>query len=184
MRWNVHIYGPNSEVLGMCASESLDVGFQTVLKKDFLFGWPHVLSLFLRCQRQGPSYKTDVFFIFLLLFVSSLFRPISDFIASRGIEAGLVSLSSPTFDWHVIKRSQKGANMSLWCPTNETRFCPCVFNIRMFKNVFKFLLGREKKETETINSVKQVIFFKNIIFFLKEEINENVLIWTSHLLKT
>lgn len=38
MRWNVHIYGPNSEVLGICASESLDVGFQTVGKKDFLFG--------------------------------------------------------------------------------------------------------------------------------------------------
>lgn len=47
--------------------------------------------------------------------------------------------------------------MLLQCPTSETKESVCVFTLRMFKNVFKFLLGW-KKEMKTINSVKQFIF--------------------------
>lgn len=63
--------------------------------------------------------------------------------------------------------------MLLRCPTNETRICPCVFKIRMFKNVFKFLLRREEKKNENNKQCKTKLCKH---FFLKERKNENILI--------
>lgn len=93
------IYGPNSEVLGIIVGEFLEIGFGRVRRTS---RFDLTFCLFLHCQRQGPSYKTVVFFIFLLTFVLVLiFKPILDFLASGKcckIEAGLVSLCQPAFD--------------------------------------------------------------------------------------
>lgn len=81
--------------IGNSSGRFLDIGFW-MGAKDFPYRWPHILFLFLRCQRQGLSYKTVVFFIFLLTFVLFVvFRPILDFLVLGKcckIKAGLVSL--------------------------------------------------------------------------------------------
>lgn len=183
MRWNVHIYGPNSEVYWECAL----VNFW-MLVSDSWKGLPVWLT---SCPisvpalpKTGTSYKTTVFFIFLLMFVSSLiFRPISDFLVSGKwgeIEAGLVSLCLNLLLIDTLLRDLKRVqtyNYSV-LRTKQKNLSVC-FHTENVSNVFRFLLGQKKKRNENNKqSVKQVIFclvlFKNVIFLKKEEINENV----------
>lgn len=155
--WAVHIYGPNSEVYWEYAL----VNFW-MLVSDSWKGLPVWLT---SCPisvpalpKTGTSYKTVVFFIFLLMFVSSLiFRPISDFLVSGKwgeIEAGLVSLCLNLLLIDTLlrdlKRVQTYYYRVLW--TKQTK------NQSMFSHweclkCFQVPPWKEKKEMETINKV-------------------------------
>ncbi len=156
----VHIYRPNSEVYWEYAL----VNFWMLVSDS----WNRLPVWLTSCPisvpalpKTGTSYKTAVFFIFLLMFVSTfIFRPISDFLVSGKwgeIKAGLVSLCLNLLLIDTSLRDLKRVQ-TITLSYERNKKSVHVFTLRMFKMFSSSSLEGKKKRNENNKQCKTGYF--------------------------